>query len=108
MEPLIFYQIIAELVDRERRIRSDKREYIASLIDCTESYIRKIHSSSTDKHYNLEHLYLLSEHWKININSLLPSISNLKLLPAYQNYSDDELENEMEKIRCSIKKENTK
>lgn len=108
MKTLLFYQIIAELVDRERRIRVDKREYIASLIGCTESYIRKIHSPTTNKHYKLEHLYLLSNYWQIDINALLPSTSNLKKLPAYQNCSDNELENEMKKVLNSIKKENIK
>ncbi|PTG97878.1 hypothetical protein [Staphylococcus chromogenes] len=105
MRKKLFHQIIAELVERERRIRSEKREYLASQLNLTESYLRKIHSSSTNKRYSLEQLYLLSLHWNINISCLIPSLTTLKLLPAYQNLSKKELENTMEKIKNSILEE---
>lgn len=105
MRKKLFHQIITELVERERRIRSEKREYLASQLNLTESYLRKIHSPSTNKRYSLEHLYLLSLHWNINISYLTPSLTTLKLLPAYQNLSKKELENIMEKIKNSILEE---
>ncbi|RIO63546.1 hypothetical protein BUZ34_05230 [Staphylococcus haemolyticus] len=105
MRKKLFHEIITELVDRERRIRSEKREYLASQLNLTESYLRKIHSPSTDKHYSLEHLYLLSLHWNISITCLIPSLTTLKLLPAYQNLSKKEQENIMNKIKKSISEE---
>jgi len=105
MSKKLFHQITTELVERERRIRSEKREYLASQLNLTESYLRKIHSPSTNKHYSLEHLYLLSLHWNINISHLIPSLSTLKLLPAYQNNSEKELEKIMNKIKKSILEE---
>lgn len=105
MRKKLLHQITAELVERERRIRSEKREYLASQLNLTESYIRKIHSPSTNKHYSLEHLYLLSLHWDINISYLIPSLTTLKLLPAYQNLSKNELDNIMKQVKNSILEE---
>lgn len=102
MTKLLFHQIVVELVDRERRIRSEKRELLAFKLNCSESYLRKIHSYSTDKHYSLEHLYILSLHWNIEISKLVPTVENLKLLPAYQDYSESKLKEIIQKVQKSI------
>lgn len=104
MKPIL-YQLISDLVDYEALKRSEKRKDIAHLLNVEESYIRKIHSMATNKHYNIPQLYLLANYWKISVNDLLPNINNIKKLVAYTNKSNDEIQIVLDEMIEKIKED---
>ena len=101
----LFYNLITELVYREMKLRNQNYSNIANVINKSEDYIRKINSVSSEKRYNLEHLYLLANFWKIPIDNLLPNKDNIATLEKYSQYSEKDIIKLLENIFLFLKGE---
>ena len=100
-----FYQIIAELVDIQIRSHGETREAVASALGVTESFVKKLHSPTAEKHYNVIHLFLLANHWNININELIPSMDTLGKLEKYRDCSQDALREKTNEMVVVLRKD---
>lgn len=78
MNKKLFYKYVSELVYFEATKANRKYQDIAILLDVSESFIQKVHNQKYDQHYNLEHLYIISDSLNIDINELLPNKKTLK------------------------------
>ncbi|UTH05727.1 hypothetical protein [Macrococcoides caseolyticum] len=95
---LEFDQLIVELVDHKIRHEGLKLFDVAIELGIREDHVRKINSSSSDKRYTIEHLYLLSKVFKCSIEEFIPSVKNLKKLERFMDVSDEEIEINLQKI----------
>ena len=100
-----FYQLIAELVDIEIRSHVETRENIASVLGLTESFVKKVHSPTAEKHYNVIHLFLLANHWNIEISDLIPSAKNLSRLVKYEGVSIVELQEKIDAMITNLRED---
>lgn len=80
-----FYDLVSELVDKTMREKGNTRLEIANVLNVSESFVKQVHSLSTTKHYNLKHLFLLADYWKVSIDKLVPQKNNLNELPSFKN-----------------------
>ncbi len=102
MTKKLFDDIVAQLVDYERRNRGDTLEHIAKLLHVDNDYVRKINSARDARHYSIYHLFILSREWKISLDRLMPSsISTIKQLTQYKDYD----ESQFHKLLLEIEKE---
>lgn len=53
-------------------------EQLASYLGVSENFIKQVTSRQTDKHYNLYHLWKLSQLLKTPVDSLLPPINDFE------------------------------
>ena len=100
-----FYQIIAELVDIQIRSHNETREDVAAVLGVSESFVKKLHSPTAEKHYNVIHLFLLANHWNISINALLPSTDTLCKLDIYRDCSADDLREKVNEMIAVLRKD---
>jgi hypothetical protein len=100
-----FYEfdfIVIELVDYYLRIRSEKLKDLALLLNVREDYIRKIHSHSNRKRYSLKQIYLIANAWKKDVSQFLPSTESLNRVTKYKNYSFEEKEKVLVRLKNQI------
>lgn len=102
MTKKIFDDIVAQLVDFERRNRGDTLESIAEILNVDNDYIRKINSAKDSRHYSLYHIFILSQKWEISLDNLLPlHIDTIKQLTQYKDYNNYQFQ----KLLLEIEKE---
>ena len=94
--------LVAELVDLHLRSKGLKLTDLALLLGVREDHIRKIHSTSSDKRYTLDQLYIISEHWKCSIDYFIPNLQNIKKLKRFYNANESELINTLDKIKIEL------
>ena len=100
-----FHQLIAELVDIKIRSHGETREDIAAALGLTESFVKKVHSPTAEKHYNVTHLFLLANHWNIEFSDLIPSAATLSKLVRYEGYSIIELQEKIDEMITVLRKD---
>lgn len=100
-----FYQLVAELIDKKMQEKGKKRLDIAQDINVSESFAKKLHSPSANKHYNMKHLFLLSKYWNVSVDSFMPTKENLKGLHRYMDKSDEYIDDLLEKIELELREE---
>lgn len=98
-----FRRIIDELVDFERKNLGYSLKDMAITLNLEDVYVRQLNAPSVDKHYTLDHLFILSRAWKIDINSFLPSAKTLRQLTAYKDYSDEQADNLITEMLLEMK-----
>ena len=76
----LLYKYVRDLVEFEAAKKNYTYLDIALAINCSESFIKKIHYSPFSKHYNLNHLFLLATEFEIDISELIPNTNSLKKL----------------------------
>ena len=90
---LDFNSFVSELVSYH--IRMDKNINISSLsekIGLSSSFVHKALSSSTGKHFNLRHIFLISQAMNLSMEDLVPSKENYKLI-TNKELSEEEWSN---------------
>lgn len=89
----LFDQLVIELVDIQALKKGLTRQDIGIALNVSESFIKQVHSKKNNKHYNLYHLYMLSNEWRVDIRNFIPTKDNIKLTSYYKNNSELTLEN---------------
>lgn len=98
---LDFNTFVSELVNYH--IRMNKALSVALLsekIGLSNSFVQKALYIPKEKHFNLKHIFLISEALKLSVDKLLPSKENYKLLT-----NKDLKDEDWEKFLNGLKKE---
>lgn len=73
-----FYDLIVENVYQEMKDRGLNYKDLERLLNISSSYLRKIHSRSCKQHYQIKHLFILSQEWGVPVDSLLPTMETME------------------------------
>lgn len=98
---LDFNTFVSELVNYQ--IRMNKNLSVSSLsekIGLSNSFVQKALYTPQEKHFNLRHIFLISQALNLSIDKLLPSRENYKLLKNKDLSAED-----WEKFINNLKKE---
>lgn len=84
---LDFHDLVDMLVDFERKNRGYSLSGLAAILNLNEGHVRKMNAPSVKRHYTVEHIYILSREWEVDINVFLPSPETLGQLTVFKEYT---------------------
>ena len=99
-----FNTFVSEILNYHIRMNTDLNiAIIAEKIGVSDSFVQKVLYTPKVKHFNLKHIFLLSQELNMQPDKLLPSKENYKLLTNKELSDADWI-----KFRNNLKKEDTK